>query len=206
MKKLLAVLMILSVLFSLCACYIEPMDKDSLPVKTVLEYTQQTIVPSWAYDSTATPHSIECPALNADTTAAIAINDAIYTKATSMLDSIKSSEDEDGYIYQLSYEYTDYNGIVALLVKRSYAIYCSEWVYMYDVYYYDFGAGKQLSSEEYLRTLGITMDQVEHFCDPQYDTIHFVAADAERTIILYETINSPSSGTIYSLTEDPILD
>ncbi len=213
MKKFLVLFVLLSVLLGLVACDLPFVDSGTPlptepsteaptepPVKTVLEYTQQTVIPTWCYDDQVIPHYITCPALTADTTDARAINKEINDLATDLLETIKSAKDGENTIYQFDYDYTNYKGIVALYVEGRITGYATEWWSSFRVYYFDTNCGRQMSYEQYLEALGITKEQIDQLYADEVTTVHWIAADTSRTFVQV----TDDWGDLLR-TEDPIL-
>lgn len=134
-----------------------PTTAPTAPVKTVIDctYPNERAVVNTHY----THHIIRCPALTADTPDAQAINKKIYDTENDIIKKIENGEADD-WVCQFDYQYTDYDGIIALVVDLTVAFIQSDVLPVFHTYYYDSNTGKQLTYEEYLSALEITEAQL----------------------------------------------
>lgn len=164
------------------------------PVETVIDYTRE-IVPKSGSTTILTHHKVRCPALTADTKDAREINAELYDICNDVVEELKNYQDDE-YIYELDYCVTNYNGIVALVMKLGASNYYGGVMLSHKEYFFNANTGKRMTFQEYQSTLDIPMDEVQRLVGSHIlthtsnYTVLWVAADKTQTYVM---ISSPDT-------------
>lgn len=116
-----------------------------------------------------TPYSYHIPSIQADTEGAKAINqdiDAFFGERYRE----QAAEMEAGYsvtIYEIGYNYTDWNGILSLIVH---ACYPNDYT-ISNVYNYEISTGRWLNTLELLERMQIDEDDFVQACEAQFQAL-----------------------------------
>lgn len=189
MKKVLVLLIVLSVLMGICACGYNFEDEPNSERPTATPPSNSASNDAPASDSTPdrnpsqkeppvvtvidyrreiaqqsdtgvlTHHTVQCPALTSESADAQRINQEIYTMYSGSVETLENYA-EGEYIYLLGYIACDYNGVVALILDLSVGLDYGGVYPLYEVYYFDTNTEKQLSYQEYLSALHITKEEL----------------------------------------------
>lgn len=170
------------------------------PVITVEEYTREIIKEADAA-TFLTHHSIRCPALTHPGSDAQAINADISQNCLSAIEKLKAYE-EGEYIYLYDYFYTDYNGIIGLVLQYDIGLHYGGLYGVVEEYFFDSNTGKRLTFAEYAKALGLTPEQVCQAMDASGEmgflsvyTLEWFVADENRT---YVYVSSPDAFDDYA--------
>ncbi len=125
---------------------------SSKAVPTVIDAANlvQTEVFDGSYEYT---YVVNIPKIASDKPGAVSFNERIYSEYADLLNipEYKSG----GNLHQITYTYSDYDGIIVIHFNEAYGLYQSEGAGCGTTFYYDSVTDKELTKEEYLAHFGI---------------------------------------------------
>lgn len=170
------------------------------PVVTAAEYTRE-IIKTPESTTYLTHHSIRYPALSSTSADAQAINAEISYNCTTSIATLENYE-EGEYIYLTDYFYTEYNGLIGLVIHYDIGLHYGGLYGVVEEYFFDSTTGKRLTFEEYAAALGLTPEQVCQAMDDSGEmgflfsyTLEWFVADEYRT---YVYVKSPDAFDDYA--------
>ena len=136
--------------------YTEPV--VSIPkVVTADSYTKKSvdiIDPTRYFDWLQT---VSYPKIDSTKPGAIALKNKIATKYGKIIKILKNGTEENA-LYDISYTYSVYNGIICIIMDETYAGQYSEGTNFTTTFYYNAKTDKELSLQEYAAAVGVDLD------------------------------------------------
>ena len=96
---------------------------------------------------------VKIPKIDSDKPGAVAFNQKLYSEFVVYIDNINT--ENSPYIYKVTYDYSDYDGIIFIRIKSGVALAYSEGAAGGDYFYYDSVNDRELTAEEYLAHFGL---------------------------------------------------
>ncbi len=112
--------------------------------------------------------SIIIPKIDSDLPGAIALNAKMAEKDLETIKTLQSNPAPSHYLYNISYTYSTYNGIIAIQKHGYIGLYQSEGYSYGEFYYYDSVNDRELSGEEYIAHFGLdieSLNEIARWCD-----------------------------------------
>jgi len=130
------------------------------PVVDAVNYEKDVVIhPSLegVWEPQGIKHQIRIPKIALDTTSAQKFNQKIYNNHCAGYEQLLSNQ-EANQIFDCSYEYKVYNGVVAIAVLDGGAVQAGGGWLSYKVYYYSLDEDSELTFDGYLDAVGLTYD------------------------------------------------
>ncbi len=167
-----------------------------------LQYQKEVIIPEDYKDmeNDFPPHKIFVPEIVDDGETVKSLNADIYAICKDYVDLLQRNG-EDRLLVNISYEYTEKDGIFGILTETRQGVMYSEWWSTYHFFYYDSNENLVLNESEYYNKLGTTKDEIwqkvktsTEFTDNeefyQGATLDMAISDGKR---IYAVINTPEA-------------
>ena len=178
------------------------------PVGTVIDYSR-TIVPQGG-TTYLTHHYVKCPFIRIESADAQRINDEVHATCNEAVVTLENYAEED-YIYMVDYMVTNQNGILSIIMDYSISTHYGGLWSSYEAYFFNCHTGEELTFDQYLDELDLTLDQVYEAIeasDAVYTDNYIVkwaAMDDYQTYLLLESYDFMDEEALFTL-EYSILD
>lgn len=140
-------------LFALSAFCAKPAVEDRV------NYSKKVVKQNFIDDTDFGYHKIKIPKITVETNVTRKINADIYNQVGYCYEKLLSNSERE-QIFDIDYEYREQNGIVGIVLSKSYAPQYGGWNSSISAYYYDANRDKQLSFNEYMYLLGIKSEDI----------------------------------------------
>lgn len=132
-------------------------DIDTPAVVDAINFEKTDIFDGGAYEFT---HKIVLPQIDSTLPGAVALNNKMAGSDTKLAERLANMGEPSRNLYRISYDYSAYDGIIAIQKTNFTGLYQSEGASSSEHYYYDSVNDKELTADEYLAHFGLDADDL----------------------------------------------
>ena len=171
-------------------------------IANVFEYTKNVIIPEEYKDmgGNYAPHRVYIPEIIDDGEAVKTLNSEMKAIGKDYVDLLENN-DEKNFLINISYSYTEQNGIFGIMIDCMCGEMYSEWWSIYYFYYYDSVNNVVLDENAYYQAMGVTKDEIWQRVKSSPEFVmgqdFYQGASLDKAIfnddIIYAVINTPDA-------------
>lgn len=132
-------------------------DIDTPAVVDAINFEKTDIFDGGAYEFT---HKIVLPQIDSTLPGAVALNNKMAGSDITLAERLANTGEPSRHLYRVSYDYSAYDGIIAIQKTSFTGLYQSEGASSSEHYYYDSVNDKELTADEYLAHFGLDADDL----------------------------------------------